>query len=225
MMNFLSRIFAFLRSILTAAPAQDGAPGPEIPGGVARAPGDAGAAAEDAPEGDDDEPEVEPPAVGAKRDGERITIRCRPTQGEYLIDEAGACVCGKGECVGAGWIRRRWPPAHRGAYKYITRTRDDHKGHAQWTPNIREAGEYAVYALIPATSNRTSKAVYVVRHALGTTQVAMDQRGYVKNDIMRWRKLGVFSFRAGMEGYVRLLNTRGHSEGADALGMRRYVAP
>ncbi len=64
---------------------------------------------------------------------------------------------------------------------------------AQWQLNVPADGLYALYAWVPASSNRAPDARYLVHHAGGTSEVRLDQRLQPST----WRYLGSFPFRAG----------------------------
>jgi hypothetical protein len=114
-----------------------------------------------------------------------------------------------------------WPPAGGGAYYYVTRVSDDKTGFVQWRPFVREEGEYDVFVRYAASPNRTTEAVYIVRCLGGPATVRVNQRKSSEGTEMRWAKLGRWKFGAGKEGFIRLLNTGGHSESADSLAMRK----
>ncbi len=64
---------------------------------------------------------------------------------------------------------------------------------AVWTLQVPTDGRYALYAWVPAGSNRAPDAHYRIHHAGGVETVTLDQRIQPTT----WRYLGTFPFRAG----------------------------
>ncbi len=86
---------------------------------------------------------------------------------------------------------------------------------ATWSMTVPAEAFYALYAWVPAAGNRAPDARYAIQHALGVSEVQLDQR----IEPSTWRYLGTFPFRAGMMT-VTLTNHSAFSETyvvADAL--------
>ncbi len=74
-----------------------------------------------------------------------------------------------------------------------------------WRPDLPAAGRYRVYAFVPygyTGTDETRAARYLVHHAGGESLVEVNQFLHVD----RWVDLGVYSFSAGRQGFVRLDN-------------------
>ena len=75
--------------------------------------------------------------------------------------------------------------------------------HIQWTPEIQERGEYAVYVSYKSLPSSTTAAHYTVTHMGGTSEFAVNQ----KMGGSTWIYLGTFEFDEGTGGYVTLDNS------------------
>lgn len=87
---------------------------------------------------------------------------------------------------------------------------------ARWTPDLPEAGDYAVYVAYVAAPDRTEHALYTVHHAGGTARFLLNQR--IGGGT--WVYLGTFRFEAGRRGAVTLSTERaapGETVSADAV--------
>lgn len=71
-----------------------------------------------------------------------------------------------------------------------------------WTPQIPERGEYAVYVSYKTLPNSTKSAHYKVKHLGGTSEFIVNQ----KMGGGTWVYLGTFEFAEGIEGCVTLDN-------------------
>ncbi|HVT30072.1 MAG TPA: fibronectin type III domain-containing protein [Lacipirellulaceae bacterium] len=74
--------------------------------------------------------------------------------------------------------------------------------HARYTPNIRVAGFYPVYAWTSSGGDRATDQLYRVHHSGGTTEVTINHRR-VGNGLVY---LGTYYFDAGRKGYVDISN-------------------
>jgi uncharacterized lipoprotein YddW (UPF0748 family) len=88
-----------------------------------------------------------------------------------------------------------------GDYRYTT-SAGSLSATATWTPNLPEAGWYAVRAWYRHGGNRTTDARYEIHHAGGVTEVSISQEVHGQT----WRYLGEYYFEAGTAGHVTLLN-------------------
>ena len=97
---------------------------------------------------------------------------------------------------GYGYGRTDYPmtidvnPLRSGKYRYANA---ETGAWARWTPNIPKDGSYHVYVSYKAGTNRTTEAVYTVKHAGGSTEVMVDQQHHGST----WIDLGQFYFKAG----------------------------
>lgn len=75
-----------------------------------------------------------------------------------------------------------------------------------WRPEITVAGDFDVYAFIPATNAETTNAPYKIHYSGGQVQrVSISQITFYD----QWVLLGTFPFEAGTSGYVRLTDVTG----------------
>jgi hypothetical protein len=96
-------------------------------------------------------------------------------------------------------------------YAYNAERRPSSK--VRYTPDLPEAGEYALYGRWSSHGSRARDARYVVHHAGGTAEVTMNQR----QDGGEWVLLGFYQFEAGSSGYVELYGSADGVVCADAL--------
>ncbi len=91
-----------------------------------------------------------------------------------------------------------------GSYRQI-KAHKNGTGHANWTPDIPEDGDYAVYISYKTLDNSSPEAHYTVYHSGGSTEFIVNQnRGG-----STWIYLGTFSFKKGLhpdKGRVELSN-------------------
>jgi uncharacterized lipoprotein YddW (UPF0748 family) len=104
-----------------------------------------------------------------------------------------------------------------GDYRYTSSASDGAPmATATWTPNLPEAGWYAVWAWFRHGENRSPDARYEIHHAGGVTAVSVSQEVHGQT----WRYLGEYYFEAGIGGCVTLLNqsiAAGRAVIADAI--------
>ena len=84
---------------------------------------------------------------------------------------------------------------------------------ATWTPDLPEAGRYAVHVSYAAGADRSEAARYTVVHAGGTTDVLVNQ----SIGAGTWVYLGTFEFEAGSRGRVTLVVGTDGTVSADAV--------
>jgi uncharacterized lipoprotein YddW (UPF0748 family)/N-acetylmuramoyl-L-alanine amidase len=99
------------------------------------------------------------------------------------------------------WQTSSSPGYGQGTYRW-TSTFDKRSATATWTPDLPEAGWYAVWAWYRHGANRTAQARYEIHHAGGVTTTSSSQEIHGQT----WRYLGEYYFRAGRTGRVTLLN-------------------
>jgi len=108
-----------------------------------------------------------------------------PAPYEQIVDDAQASFTGT------------WPTSTSisGYYgtNYRTNTKGTGKDKATWTITIPQTGSYQVYARWVASSSHASNAPYSIKHATGTTTVAVSQQ----TNGGTWRLLGTYTFNAG----------------------------
>ncbi len=99
------------------------------------------------------------------------------------------------------WETSETPGYNAGTYRWRS-TRNSPSGTATWTPDLPEAGWYAVWAWYRHGANRPTDARYQIHHAGGVTTVSLSQEVHG----MSWRYLGEYYFTAGSAGHVTLLD-------------------
>jgi uncharacterized lipoprotein YddW (UPF0748 family) len=105
------------------------------------------------------------------------------------------------------WETSSSPGYDNGSYRWSS-TFKNLTATATWTPDLPEAGWYAVWAWYRHGSNRASDARYEIHHAGGVTQVSISQEIHGQT----WRYLGEYYFEAGMVGHVTLLDESSDTE-------------
>ena len=109
-----------------------------------------------------------------------------------------------------------------GGHAFVT-TQDnpspDYADGGLWLLEFAQAGDYALWVYIPATSDLSPLAVYKIAHGGASDTVQLDQAAAGGS----WALLGTFSFAAGGDQWVRLgdnyddPNTNGKRIALDAL--------
>lgn len=85
--------------------------------------------------------------------------------------------------------------------KVSCRNTETNAPRVEWIPEIKATGDYAVYVSYKSFPKSTSCAHYIVHHAGGKSEFAVNQK---KGGGM-WIYLGTFPFEEGCKGYVELL--------------------
>jgi uncharacterized lipoprotein YddW (UPF0748 family) len=99
------------------------------------------------------------------------------------------------------WTTSSSPGYENGSYRWSS-TFQNLTATATWTPDLPEAGWYAVWAWYLHGANRPTDARYEIHHAGGVTTVSISQEVHGQT----WRYLGEYYFQAGTAGRVTLLN-------------------
>ena len=89
---------------------------------------------------------------------------------------------------------------NNGDYRYAMSGGDP--ATATWTPNLPEAGWYAVWAWYRHGANRPFDVRYEIHHAGGATTISISQEVHGQT----WRYLGEYYFEPGTGGHVTLLD-------------------
>jgi hypothetical protein len=95
-------------------------------------------------------------------------------------------------------------------WTYATDTAAQSTNSARWQATLSRSGVYRVYVAIPqgcalaAPPYATTTAKYLIRHAGGTTMVAVNQ-----NTAAAWVELGSYMFDAATDGIVELTDNTG----------------
>lgn len=137
--------------------------------------------------------------------------RERDTQtAEVIIDNDG-CLTGRsvyaeqagdrawtnGEEAGFAHLRPQYRdfenPFREGTYRQAETIRKGKESLAEWTPDIPQAGRYAVYVSYKTVANSTDDALYTVYHRGGASQFKVNQQMGGST----WIYLGHFGFDAG----------------------------
>jgi uncharacterized lipoprotein YddW (UPF0748 family) len=100
------------------------------------------------------------------------------------------------------WQTSSTPGYEGGSYRW-TSTFSSRSATATWTPELPEAGWYAVWVWYRHGANRPTEARYEIRHAGGATTAGISQEVHG----LTWRYLGEYYFQAGSAGSVTLLNS------------------
>ena len=148
-----------------------------------------------------------------------ILPRERDTQRHMVIVDADAP--GSGYAEGGRWADSPTGFAHRPPYGEgvnpfelgTSREAARPSARAIWTPDLPEAGDYAVYVSYTAGRDRTDQARYTVRHAGGEAVFLVNQTVGAGT----WVYLGTFAFDAGTAGSVELANGGRGTLSADAV--------
>ena len=159
-------------------------------------------------------------APALERAGAHVILpRERDTQRHMVIVDADAPGSGYAErgpwSAGPTGFAHR-PPYTAGANPFRLGTSREAAGasaRATWTPEIPEAGDYAVYVSYAAGEGRSDRARYTVRHAGGETAFLVNQTMGAGT----WVYLGTFPFEGGAAGAVELASGGGGTVSADAV--------
>jgi hypothetical protein len=124
-----------------------------------------------------------------------------PDNGDLQIDELETSFTRSDE----NWYTSSCGYGGNSFYTYATDRQSESTNWGVWKPNFPSDGSYRIFAHIPqncALANQpyaTTKAKYRITHAGGTSEVIIDQ-----NTANEWVDLGLYDFRAGQAGTVRL---------------------
>lgn len=141
-----------------------------------------------------------------------------PVPADLVVDDCDAEVAYAGIWKTSSYCTR----GHKKTYHHDDRKSKGTKS-ARFTPKIPEAGRYEVSIWFPDSGGFLPKQVPVdVIHADGTSTVVVDQTTHNG----RWRRLGVYPFKAGTEGSVliRTDGTDGKYVVADAVRFFRVTS-
>lgn len=128
-----------------------------------------------------------------------------------IYEEGGTWATTTDTNAGYGYGRTTYPierdfnPMRSGKYRHATAGSGVW---ARWTANIPEDGFYHVYVSYKSGTNRTTAAVYTIRHAGGESKVTVNQQHHGST----WIDLGRYYFHTGMSrenGSVTLSGTSG----------------
>jgi hypothetical protein len=90
---------------------------------------------------------------------------------------------------------------------------------ATWTPDLRDAGTYRLFAWYPTNPTTTTEAHFTVTHAGGTEELVVNQRDTAD----QWHQLGTWTFEAGMDGSVTLQALAEGYHRANAVRFERVI--
>jgi hypothetical protein len=136
---------------------------------------------------------------------------------EITVDNGGLGF----ESVGT-WANGQSIPGWYG-FNYLTHAKGTGTNLVRFRPAIPGTGRYQVLVSYTADPNRASNAKYAVRHATGTTTVTVNQRVRAVPETRggEWLSIGIFTFNAGIAGYVELTDNADGFVIADAIRLRR----
>jgi BNR repeat-like domain len=139
---------------------------------------------------------------------------------EVTVDNGG----GLGFEVHGSWPSSRGVPGYYG-FNYLTHSRGSGANVARWRPAIPGDDRYEVLVSYAADPNRATNATYVVHHGEGSTPVAVNQKLHGVPEVRtgEWVSLGIFPFRAGLDGYVELSDAADGVVIADGVRFRRQA--
>lgn len=149
-----------------------------------------------------------------------ITAAAKPdVREEITVDNDGLGF----DTVGT-WNSGRSIPGYYG-FNYLTHAKGTGTNLARYRPAIPGDGRYEVLVSYTADPNRATNAKYAVHHATGTTTVTVNQRvrATPDNRTGEWLSLGIFTFKAGLAGYVQLTDAADGFVIADAVRFRRQL--
>ncbi|WP_405058741.1 exo-alpha-sialidase [Kribbella sp. NBC_01505] len=108
-------------------------------------------------------------------------------------------------------------------FNYLTHPKGTGTSLARFRPALPADGRYEVLVSYTADPNRASNAKYAVHHATGTSTITVNQRvrATPDNRTGEWKSLGIFTFKAGIAGYVQLSDAADGFVIADAVRFRR----
>ena len=124
-----------------------------------------------------------------------------PDNGDLQIDELERSFSRSAE----NWYDATCGYGGNSFYTYATDTQAESTNWGVWKPNFSSDGSYRVFAHIPqgcglaSSPYATTKAKYRISHAAGVSDVLIDQ-----NAASEWADLGLYDFRTGQGGSVRL---------------------
>jgi hypothetical protein len=141
---------------------------------------------------------------------------------EITVDNGGLGF----EVVSGTWPSSRGVAGYYG-FNYLSHGSGTGTNVVRWRPAVPGDDLYEVRVSYTASTNRPTNATYVVNHADGSTPVVVNQQvpGTAEPRGGEWVSLGVFRFRAGIDGNVTLSDAPKGSVIADAVRLRRKAQP
>lgn len=131
----------------------------------------------------------------------------RSTPGSEYKELDGEKAWSDGEKAGFGHIQATYTngenPFTQGTYRQTVTQRKGKESLIEWTPEIPESGNYAVYASYQSFPNSTEQAQYTIHHAGGETTIAVNQTMGGGT----WIYLGNFKFTAHEQAHERIVLT------------------
>lgn len=106
-------------------------------------------------------------------------------------------------------------PFQEGTFRQTTTIRKGKESWIEWTPEIPQTGEYAVYVSYQTLPNSTDDALYTIHHQGGSTSFKVNQQMGGGT----WIYLGTFPFEAGYHTEHKItLSNRSHRAGRIITG-------
>lgn len=131
----------------------------------------------------------------------------RSTPGSEYKELDGEKAWSDGKKAGFGHIQATYTngenPFTQGTYRQTVTQRKGKESLIEWTPEIPESGNYAVYASYQSFPNSTEQALYTIHHAGGETTIAVNQTMGGGT----WIYLGNFKFTAHEQAHERIVLT------------------
>lgn len=131
--------------------------------------------------------------------------------GSLYSEQTGDKTWSSGQEPGFAQLRTQYidfeNPFREGSYRQTTSIKKGTESVAEWTPQIPQSGQYAVYVSYKTVANSTDDALYTVYHKGGASQFKVNQQMGGGT----WIYLGTFGFDAGRSniGKVVLSNKSG----------------
>ena len=142
--------------------------------------------------------------------------------GSLYSEQTGDKIWNSGQEPGFAQLRTQYidfeNPFREGSYRQTTSIKKGTESVAEWTPEIPQSGQYAVYVSYKTVANSTDDALYTVYHKGGTSQFKVNQQMGGGT----WIYLGTFGFDAGRNNIGKVvLSNKSAKEGrivtADAV--------
>ncbi len=101
---------------------------------------------------------------------------------------------------GTGWLSSDSTAGFYG--KNYLRTAADDEAWAMWTPEVEQSGMYHVYMMFPADGKRAEQVPLEIAYDGGVDTSKTINQQFFRGE---WIRLGTYPFKAGKEGYIKIL--------------------
>ena len=126
---------------------------------------------------------------------------------EFIIDSENTnSLLGTFERADApNWFRAPFGLHGSTLWSYASPEKEENWG--IWRAKLRESGRYELFVFVPSDHATTRNAEYTISHHDGLTRVLLNQSYFYDE----WVSLGIYRFRAGDSGSVRLTDVTGEA--------------